>query len=83
MSAIYLNAQSANYYMVSGMMITPIVVLFFTIFPSLNSGLDYPLYISIPCVGLNTASLITWWYWENIVLMAEDPAVLNSLVFYI
>lgn len=67
-SGIYLNAKSSNYTMIANSMVPSIVIIFFTIFSSLNNGLQYPLYVSLPCIFLNTCSLIIWWYWENKVI---------------
>lgn len=64
-SAIYLNADSANYNMIAVTLITPTVAIFFTIIPSLNSGLHYPIYITIPSILCCTTSLFIWGYWEN------------------
>lgn len=63
-SAIYLNAKSANYSMLANTLIAPTVIVFFTIFPHLNEGIKYPIYITIPAISLNIFSVVLWKYWE-------------------
>lgn len=63
-SAIYLNAKSATYSMLAATMIPPVVITFFGIFPSLNSGESYPIPLTVVCIVLNTASMVIWKYWE-------------------
>ena len=56
----YLNSVSTNYSMISSAGAEPIVILFFTIFSSLNTGVHYPWYISLSCVILSLASVYLW-----------------------
>lgn len=81
-SAIYLNAKSANFSMLATTMIPPTVIGFFEIFPSLNSGEEYPLAITIVCILLNTACVVIWRYWEHLeerkVTFSDGYSYLNE-----
>ncbi len=66
--AIYLNAESANYSMLATSLVSPSVILFFELFPSLNSGIKYPLYFTIPAIILNILSLVIWNFWEIVIV---------------
>lgn len=56
----YLNSISTNYSSVILTLVTPVVGLFFSIFPQLNSGEQYPLYITISSLALSLASTFLW-----------------------
>lgn len=56
----YLNSISTNYSSVALTLVTPIVGLFFSLFPNLNDGNNYPLYITIPSLALNLISTFLW-----------------------
>ena len=66
--SIYLNAISTNYNMILTNVSNQIVALFFTIFPSLNSGIQYPLWIIIVSLLLNIISVILWIKGESIAI---------------
>ena len=38
----------------------PLVIVFFTIFGSLNHGIHYPVWIVCTCIGLSTIGMILW-----------------------
>jgi len=59
-SAIYLNGISTNYHMILTVISNPMVALFFTIFPSLNPGIQYPLWVTITSLVLSISSVILW-----------------------
>jgi hypothetical protein len=56
----YLNSISTNYSSVALTLVTPVVGLFFSLFPNLNDGNHYPLYITIPSLTLNLVSTFLW-----------------------
>jgi heme/copper-type cytochrome/quinol oxidase subunit 4 len=56
----YLNSISTNYSSVALTLVTPVVGVFFSLFPSLNDGEKYPLYITIPSLILNLISSVLW-----------------------
>ena len=74
-SAIYLNSKSANYSMLTLTLVSPTIITFFEIFPNLNTGIHYPLYIVITSIVLNLLSLFTWKYWEEYVVKGEQGDV--------
>jgi hypothetical protein len=59
-SAIYLNAISTSYHMILTVISNPAVALFFTIFPSLNPGIQYHLWVTISSLVLSVSSVICW-----------------------
>jgi hypothetical protein len=59
-SAIYLNGISTNYHMILTVISNPMVALFFTIFPSLNPGIQYPLWVTLTSLGVSISSVILW-----------------------
>lgn len=59
-SAIYLNAISTSYHMILTVISNPAVALFFTIFPSLNPGIQYPLWVTISSIIFSVSSVICW-----------------------
>ena len=59
-SAIYLNAISTSYHMILTVISNPAVALFFTIFPSLNPGIQYPLWVTISSLILSISSVLFW-----------------------
>lgn len=56
----YLNSISTNYSSVALTLVTPVVGMFFSIFPQLNDGKNYPLYITIPSLFFNLLSSYCW-----------------------
>jgi hypothetical protein len=58
--SVKLNAISTNYNMIITNLTNQSVSLFFTIFPSLNSGVHSPFYVVIICIILNTVSIYLW-----------------------
>jgi len=58
--SIYLNEISSNYNMILTGLTNQSVILFFTIFPKLNTGIKYPIYISVFCIICNILSVIFW-----------------------
>lgn len=59
-ASTYLNAISTNYSMISSAGAEPIVILFFTVFGKLNTGVHFPWYISLACVILSLGSVYLW-----------------------
>lgn len=57
---IKLNTISTNWNMLIPMISNPLVILFFTIFGSLNKGLHYPLWIVLTCISLSLIGMILW-----------------------
>ena len=64
-SAIYLNGISTNYHMILTAVCNPMVGLFFTIFPQLNPGLQYPLWITLSSLGCGVISVVLWMFGEG------------------
>ena len=60
MLGIYVNSISTNYTMITKVVISPSVAIFFTIFSDLNPGLKYPLWIVIVTVIASIISVILW-----------------------
>lgn len=58
--SIYLNEISTNYNMIITNITSQSVALFFTIWPQFNTGLHYPLYITVLSIGCNVCSAIIW-----------------------
>jgi len=58
--SIYLNSMSTNYNMILTNLTNQSVAIFFIIFPSLNTGIHYPVYIVIPTLILNCISVFLW-----------------------
>ena len=58
--ATYLNAISTNYNMIANAGVQPVVILFFTIFNNLNTGIQYPWYISVLCAIFGLTSIMLW-----------------------
>jgi hypothetical protein len=63
--SIYLNSISTNYNMILTNLTNQSVAIFFIIFPSLNTGIHYPIYLVIPTLILNYISVILWVNGEN------------------
>lgn len=63
--AIQLNSGSASFSMMTNSMIGPSIILFFSLDPAMNPGIDYPIYITIPVVLCSIASTAIWGYWEQ------------------
>lgn len=61
-----LNAKSTNFNMLLSTVTGPIMIIFFTLFPTLNQGIEYPVYITIPIIFFNVLSVVIWKYWEFI-----------------
>ena len=59
-SAIYLNAISTNYHMILTAICNPSVALFFTIFPELNTGIQYPIWSTIFSLVFSFLSIVFW-----------------------
>ena len=58
--SIYLNGVSTNYNMILTNITNQSVAIFFTIFPSLNSGIRYPIYITLLSLVFNVTSVGLW-----------------------
>lgn len=58
--SIYLNSMSTNYNMILTNLTNQSVAIFFIIFPSLNTGIHYPIYIVLPTLLLNCISVFLW-----------------------
>lgn len=65
MISVSLNAISTNYNMIATAIVNPSTAIFYTIFPSLNHGLQYPLYIVVPSLVLSILSVILWIKGQN------------------
>lgn len=63
--SIWLNSISSNYVMITSVVITPMVTIFFVIFPNLTPMIIFPLYIIIPSLLMSVVSTITWIYGER------------------
>lgn len=70
--ALFLNAISTNYTMILTNMTNQSVALFFIIFPHLNHGIKYPLYITLTSLGTSFASVILWVNAETIIETTEE-----------
>ena len=64
-SAIYLNAISTNYHMILTAICNPLVALFYTIFPSLNPGIQYPLWATLLSLLCGISSVVLWMFGEG------------------
>lgn len=62
---IELNAISSNYNMLIPTIANPLVMIFFTIFGSLNHGIHYPIWVVCTCIALSTIGMILWVKGEN------------------
>lgn len=71
-ASTYLNAISTNYSMISSAGAEPIVILFFTVFGKLNTGVHFPWYISLACVILSLGSVYLWIKGESKSNQTED-----------
>lgn len=58
--SIYLNEISTNYNMILTNLTNQSVALFFTIFPSFNTGIQYPIYVTALSMLCNILSVIFW-----------------------
>jgi hypothetical protein len=58
--SIYLNSMSTNYNMILTNLTNQSVAIFFIIFPYLNTGIHYPVYIVVPTLLLNCVSVFLW-----------------------
>ena len=58
--SIYLNEISTNYNMILTNLTNQSVALFFTIFPALNTGIKYPLSITMLSMLCNIISVMIW-----------------------
>lgn len=58
--AMYLNEISTNYNMVTTGLSNQSVTIFFTIFPHLNHGIKYPIFVVILNLYCNIASIFLW-----------------------
>lgn len=65
MLSLRLNSISTNYNMISSSIVGPITAIFFTIFQQFNTGIIYPLYITIPGLVLKITSSFLWIYGEK------------------
>ncbi len=63
--SIYVNSISTNYNMIVTIMTTPAVALFFTIFSSLNPGIEFSWVIVITSLVCSLASIILWFLGEK------------------
>lgn len=63
--SIYLNTISTNYNMILTNLTNQSVALFFTIFPHLNIGMKYPLYVTMLSLLCNIISVLFWVKGEN------------------
>jgi uncharacterized membrane protein len=55
-----LSKISSKYTIITTLINNPIVLLFFLIFPSLNKGVEYPLYIVLICLFSSALSVTLW-----------------------
>ena len=62
---INLNAISTNYSMMVPTISNPLVMLFFTIFSSFNTGLHYPLWITIVSMATSIFGMVMWMFGEK------------------
>jgi len=63
----YLNAISAKYCMISKLLNSPVILIFFLIFPHLNNGVDYPTYIVVICLFTSIISVSLWIKGDKII----------------
>jgi hypothetical protein len=63
--SVSLNAISTNYNMIATAIVNPSTAIFYTIFPDLNPGLKYPIYIVAPALILSILSVILWIKGQN------------------
>jgi hypothetical protein len=57
---LYLNSISSKYNMIIEIINNPVINVFFLLFPELNSGLQYPIYIVVPCLFTAILSVVLW-----------------------
>lgn len=60
MMGVWLNTISTNYNMITAVAATPANAVFFTIFPKLNPGIQYPIAVIIPSLFCAMASIVLW-----------------------
>ena len=72
--SIYLNEISTNYNMILTNLTNQSVALFFTIFPDLNHGAQYPLSITMLSMLCNIISIILWVKAEEAPISKETPS---------
>ena len=58
--ALFLNELSTNYTMILTNITNQSIAIFFIIFPSLNHGLQYPLYITLSSLATSFISVLFW-----------------------
>lgn len=58
--SIYLNSVSTNFNMILTNITNQSVAIFFTIFPSLNNGMKYPIHVTIISLVFNVCSVCLW-----------------------
>lgn len=73
--SIYLNSISTNYNLVLTNVTNQSVAIFFAIFPNLNKGLKYPLYITIPDLFINLIGVVLWIKGEKKEDMQRHPSL--------
>ena len=78
--SIYLNAISTNYNMILTNVSNQVVALCFTIFPSLNSGIQYPLWVIIISLLLNIVSVVLWIKGESITQTSDNKTEMLELL---
>ena len=77
-ASTFLNAISTNFNMIASAGAQPVTILFFTLFSSLNNGIEYPWYISVSCAVASIISVILWMKGES----KKPPVPQNTLANY-
>lgn len=75
--ALFLNEISTNYTMILTNITNQSVALFFIMFPHLNNGISYPIYITLSSLGTSFLSVVFWIKAEK-VNQTEEQIISNS-----
>lgn len=79
-SNAYFNVISAPFSSMFSVLISPIVIIFWLIFPGLDSNSnELPIYIPVISIILNVCGMIIWRLWEN--KPTDSNKILNRLPF--
>jgi len=78
--SIYLNEISTNYNMILTNLTNQSVALFFTIFPSFNHGIHYPIYVTALSMLCNILSVLFWIKCEPNEPIESDEIELSKLI---
>jgi hypothetical protein len=75
--ALFLNEISTNYTMILTNITNQSIALFFIIFPHLNEGIRYPLFITLSSMATSFVSVLFWINAEKIVddNVADDEEI--------